>query len=169
MFSQKPFRLVYAMLLSVVLVLSILPANLVQGQPQLQDSSLPTPTPLPAPVLVEPEEGASFADNARFKFIWYRRLEPNERFSIQIQAVGHPPEYDWWPGEQDILEGGGAIHPTKGGYLYEVNVRLRPVSLGEAHWRVAVMGEQGPQRWQVSPWSAERQIYRVPWVGRTLG
>lgn len=122
----------------------------------------PTPTPLPAPVLVEPESGARFPDLVRLKFTWYRRLEPGERFSIYIESTAHPPEFNWRPAEQDILYGGGAIYPLGDGYLFEVNIRLTPLSSGEAFWKVAVIGEQDLEQQQIAPWSAERQIFKAP-------
>jgi hypothetical protein len=121
----------------------------------------PTPTPLPAPVLVEPESGARFSGLVRLKFTWYRRLEPSERFSIYIQSTAHPPEFNWRPTEQDILYGGGAIYPLGDGYLFEVNIRLTPLSPGEAFWKVAVIGEQDLEQQQITPWSAERQILKI--------
>jgi hypothetical protein len=129
----------------------------------------PTSTPVPAPVLFEPESGASFAKRVRLKFIWYRRLQASERFSIYAGSVRESAGVEWWASEADILRGGGAIHKVEGGYRFEVNFGLAAIPLGEAFWRVAAVGEAAGERWQVSPWSEERQIFRVPWPGKRLG
>jgi hypothetical protein len=117
-----------------------------------------TPTPLPAPVLLEPPAGAVFEDKVRFKFSWYRRLLPNERFSIYVRSVHENAESDWWVSEQDILDGGGAIHAVPGAFVYEVNSGLAGIPSGEAFWRVAVYEDRPEVKQAVCPWSEERPI-----------
>jgi hypothetical protein len=117
-----------------------------------------TATPLPAPVLLEPPAGAAFENRVRFKFSWYRRLLPYERFSIYVRSVHENAEFDWWASEQDILDGGGAIHAVLGAFAYEVNSGLGNIPPGEAFWRVTVVDDRPGVKRPVCPWSEERRI-----------
>jgi hypothetical protein len=120
-------------------------------------------------VLLEPEAGASFDTTLRLKLRWYRRLQPGEKLSLYVGSRQDGSYANWWASETDILLGGGAIYPAEGGVVFEVNYGLDALSKGEAFWRVCVVGETATGKWQVSPWSDERQIYRVPWPGKRLG
>jgi hypothetical protein len=120
----------------------------------------PTPQAPPPPTLFEPESGAKFPKVVRLKWIWSRRLEDFERFSVRWQPVAGQELSDWWITEADILNNGGAIGETEGGYLFEVNLGLQEYPGGEALWSVAVYGEKSAEeRWQISEWSEQRQIF----------
>jgi hypothetical protein len=119
--------------------------------------------------LVEPESGACFDNAVRLKFIWYRRLEGHERISIYVGSARDPAYAHWKAAEQDILDTGGAIHPIEDGYRFEVNFRLDDVPKGEAYWKVAIVHDLPPDVIHISPWSEERQMFKVPWPGKRLG
>jgi hypothetical protein len=126
--------------------------------------------------LLEPESGARFPDRVRFKWFWHRRLGENEKFAVRLASVDGPEQFAWWVTEGGLIDSGGAIHPmgaqtivsggavvhVQGGYRFEINGGLRPIPLGAALWSVAVVGETPRAKWQISEWSEERSIYRVP-------
>ena len=136
-----------------------------ETRPVTTTPSVPVPhtftaTPLPAPVLLEPPAGAAFEDRVRFKFSWYRRLLPHERFSIYVRSVHENAAFDWWASEQDILDGGGAIYAVPGAFVYEVNSGLGPIPSGEAFWRVVVYDDRPGVKRAVCPWSEGRGIVK---------
>jgi hypothetical protein len=140
------------------------------------DVVTPVPTLLPAPILLEPESGARFPDRVRLKWVWYRRLGENEKFSIHVASNEGPEQFDWWVTEEGLVDSGGAIYPVrdkliisggivyqvKDAYRFEINSGLGPLPPGAALWRVAVVGETPSEKWQISQWSEERLIFRVP-------
>jgi hypothetical protein len=123
---------------------------------------MPSPTPLPPPVLVEPESGATFPYGAtiRFKFIWTRRLNEDEKVSVYLRSIDGSGEFNWWASEEDILTGGGDIQPVAGGYRFEVNSGMGNLPSGDAVWKVAVFEDIPTEQSQLSPWSEERSIFR---------
>jgi hypothetical protein len=124
-----------------------------------------TPTPLPAPLLVEPLDGDSFPYRAtiRFKFTWYRMLEPRERVSVYLQAANGSDTFDWRASAEDILGGGGAIARVGDNeYLFEINSGMGNLPPGETTWKVAIFMDTAPGWQQISPWSQERRITQKP-------
>jgi hypothetical protein len=107
---------------------------------------------------VEPESGARFPHEVRLKWIWYRRLESQEKFAIHWEPVAGPLMGDWWVSEDGILGGGGAIHTVGEGFLFEVNFGIGSYPRGEAFWCVAVFDERGKA--QIGQWSGRRQIFK---------
>jgi len=98
------------------------------------------------------------------------------KFSIHLRSSNGPEQFDWWVTEDGLVDSGGAIFPVEGqlivsggtvyrvenGYRFEVNSGLGPIPPGEASWRVSVVGEMSSKKWQISHWSEERLIVRVP-------
>lgn len=129
-------------------------------------TSTATPTPIPTsgllepPELFEPESGAHFTTQVRLKWIWPRRLESHERFSVQFQPICSLEGSDLWVSEGEIIGSGGAVHQVEDGYRYELNFDLTPYPGGEAYWRVAVYGQTPTEKYQISLWSEKRQIFR---------
>jgi hypothetical protein len=130
------------------------------ASPTASATPRPTPTSLPVPILVEPPWGAQFEDKVRFKFTWYRRLLPHEKFSIYVQSAHEGAEFDWWVSERDLLDGGGAIYAVPGGFLYEVNSGLGDIPNGEAVWRVAAFDDRPGVKRPVCGWSEGRGIVK---------
>jgi LysM repeat protein len=132
--------------------------------PTVTPTLTPTPTPTPGllepPVLFEPESGAHFPSQVRLKWIWPRRLESHERFAVQWLPVCCPKGSDVWVSEGEIIGSDGAIHEVAGGYRFELNFDLAPYPKGEAYWRVAVFGQSPSEKYQISQWSEQRQIFR---------
>jgi hypothetical protein len=131
----------------------------------------PTPTPrptrtpkptraprVPRPILLEPDNRAKFKDRVRFKFSWYRELEPNERVSLYLWASGVGQVSDWWASEADILNGGGAIHVEPDRVVYEINSGVGRFSARVVYWKVAIFYDTPEEKRQVSPWSRHRVI-----------
>jgi hypothetical protein len=149
-------------------------------RPQGIEVPIVTPTPVPAlapaAVLIEPESGARFAGRVRFKWYWHRRLGDYEKFSLRLASTTSTDQFEWWLTEEELLAGGGAIHPMPAqtlviegtayqvseGYRFEVNAGVGPISLGTARWSIAVVGETSSRKWQISQRSEERLIERVP-------
>jgi hypothetical protein len=94
----------------------------------------------------------------RFKFVWSRELEPNERVVLYIRSVEHSGEFAWSARREDILYGGGAISRMEEGVLYEINAGFGDVPRGKAVWRVAITLDTLTEERQISPWSEERPI-----------
>jgi uncharacterized protein YgiM (DUF1202 family) len=133
----------------------------------------PTPTPrptrtprttraprIPRPVLLEPRGGARFGrqSQVRFKFSWYRRLEPDERVALYVRTADRTQVFDWWASEADILGGGGAIHEEEDRVVYEINSGVGALPGRSVYWRVAIFLDTPEEQTQVSPWSRERRI-----------
>jgi hypothetical protein len=122
----------------------------------------PTHVPrIPRPILVEPRGGARFGDTVvRYKFTWIRRLEPDERISLHIRTEDGLQVFDWWVSEEDILNGGGAIHEEEGRIRYEVNSGFGRLPRGRLYWKVGVFLDAPDDKRQISPWSMERRILK---------
>jgi len=116
--------------------------------------------PIPAPVLKEPLAGVTMpsARVVRFKFVWSRELESNERVLLYIRSVEQSGEFAWGASGEDILHGGGKISKVEGGVLYEINAGFGDLPSGKAAWKVAIVLDTPTGQRQVSPWSEERPI-----------
>jgi hypothetical protein len=128
--------------------------------PNVRPAIASTLAPFPAPILIEPESGAAFPDQVRFKFSWVRMPATSERFSIYLESVDDPATFEWRPKVQDILGGGGDIYPIAEGYRFEVNGGIGTLPPGKALWRVAVFSEDAGEMTQITSWSEERSIIR---------
>jgi hypothetical protein len=111
-------------------------------------------------VLLEPESGAAFADQVRFKILWHRELVESERFAILLASIEGPDVFEWRPSARDILSGGGKVVPVADGVRFEINGGMGNLPLGAARWKVAVFDDGAEGMTQVSPWSEERPIAR---------
>lgn len=128
--------------------------------PTFTPASTPTPSLLPGPLLLEPESGATFAQEVRLKWGWGRRLQSVEKFAVRWEPTSGQEVDDWWVNEEGLLGGGGAIIPIEGrGFVFEVNFGLALYPSGEAYWSVAIFGETETDKWQISEWSEKRLIY----------
>jgi hypothetical protein len=115
---------------------------------------------VPKPKLLEPRGGARFNNKTtvRFKFSWYRRLEPNERVSLYIVAASGPEAIDWWVSEEDILNGGGAIHEEEDRVVYEINSGFGSIPKGKAYWSIAIALDTLEEKRLISPRTRPRGI-----------
>jgi hypothetical protein len=126
--------------------------------------------------LLEPEPGARFADDVRFKWYWYRRLGANEKFALRLESIGSPDQFEWWVTEEGLVNSGGDIYPMAAqtivsggasypvpdGYRFEINAGVGPIPPGSALWSITVVGETPERKWQISERSEERPIFKVP-------